>query len=118
MLRTRRELVMLGAAVVAGCVKEKPAPPAASVEEVLELFFGGRDREQVRRAGQAVLRLPRLTVAETSSLIEEQSSGTEALEVLTAQIQTDFEEPDLLIVDGWYLSRTEAHLCALAARSW
>lgn len=114
MLKTRRELAVLGVVFVAGCVVGDETEPV-SVEGVLDLFFfQGHGLEPLRRAGEVVLQLPELVSEETTRLITAQRSVAEAVEALSARIQTDFEQRQLLIVDGWYLSRTEAHLCALS----
>ncbi len=36
-------------------------------------------------------------------------------QLLSSRIQRDFHEGDVVLVDGWVFSRTEANLCVLAA---
>ncbi|RAW00342.1 hypothetical protein DQQ10_14915 [Pseudochryseolinea flava] len=42
-----------------------------------------------------------------------ESDGTKITHYLEQRIQNDFEKNEIVIVDGWILSRTEARQCAL-----
>lgn len=48
-----------------------------------------------------------------ATLAEADESG--ALDVVRTLVRADFEAGRTVVVQGWYLARTEAHLCALVA---
>jgi hypothetical protein len=49
-----------------------------------------------------------------SALLRESPDGTTpALQKVNSRVQADYEENDLVMLEGWILSRTEARQCAL-----
>jgi hypothetical protein len=56
------------------------------------------------------------TLLELLSLRED-LDPTIVRERMRAQVRRDYERARVVLVSGWYLSRTEARLCALAASS-
>jgi hypothetical protein len=99
----------------------------------LYLSGGGASREAARLAGmlphaQSAARLGRLYLegapqeadaARLVALINAAPAPTDTDEALRAKldarIRDDFINNDLVAVDGWLLSRTEARLCALVS---
>jgi hypothetical protein len=49
----------------------------------------------------------------TALLRERPDEITSALQKINSRVQTDYEENDLVMLEGWILSRTEARQCAL-----
>jgi hypothetical protein len=82
---------------------------------VLGDFFG--DDEAARSVGEAYLTThPEEAGKETLLGLLDFSPTTAAVshQRLRAAVRADYERSNLVLVEGWYLSRTEARICALS----
>jgi len=127
MHRSRREFLRLGTAVVLGSwsaacdalftSSSDDAPPSstdlAAVRATLDAFFTESDIDQARRVGEVVMALPGVDLGDIIEDVTEARTTAEAVAGLHDRIALDFEQSILVTVDGWYLSRTEALVCAL-----
>lgn len=113
------QLAWIPAMAHLGCGKgSTTAKPGA----VTTAYFSGADLAAVRHIGERFLELaaPKGSLAEayellgpTVELIERYESDEEALAALRATVQADFVNGTVVMMDGWTLSRTELHICAL-----
>ncbi|MPY87346.1 MAG: hypothetical protein GEU99_05445 [Luteitalea sp.] len=96
--------------------------PTAKPGTVVTAYFSLADLAAARQIGGRFLETeaPGASLAEvyqllgpTIELIERHDSDAEALAALRTAVQADFADRAVLMMDGWTLSRTELHVCAL-----
>jgi hypothetical protein len=114
---SRRELLAAAAALLA------VGPSAGPGQDVVARLL--RDRASARRVGAAYLAAhpeeaspERLLQALRSALGPVDAAPAAVLRHrLAARVRDDFARADVVVVRGWWLSRTEARLAALVACS-
>jgi hypothetical protein len=131
---SRRAFVILGASVAgaAGGVKlltgggESDESPAARHELTRRVRASFTDLEAAREVGRAYLRThPRENDEDRLVRLLRSSRPAwrrpvrpdEIMRTARREVRRDYVAGRLVIADGWYLSRTEARLCALATFS-
>ncbi len=114
---TRREflLVVAGTAVASTAAWRQLAEDRAT-GVVAELFD---DYAAARAVGREYLKQHPEEQGKERLLallsLREEEQGPFVRRRMRAQVRRDYEESRVVLVGGWYLSRTEARLCALAA---
>lgn len=106
------------AAVTAGwwrVVGSPSSPPPVAQGSVTPMRFFA-DPEAARRVGEAYLELAPED-ADTDLLDDALGvrDGTIDAAGVRGRARADFDQGDVVDIDGWYLSRSEARLCALVA---
>jgi hypothetical protein len=90
--------------------------------QVAARYFGVGDAEALKAIGTAYLKQAGVeateaaileTAAETLQVIARSATEAAALTALEQAVRRDFREQRSVQVEGWIISRTEAHLCAL-----
>lgn len=99
--------------VYAGCADEEP--PAVALDQWLCRFVAdGGDGGALRRLGALYIASQPLEGNRqwlSQALLG--SAGAPVAQTLTAAIAQDWRNRDLVVLDGWLHSRTEARICAL-----
>ncbi|MGH9158417.1 MAG: hypothetical protein ACRD2X_00305 [Vicinamibacteraceae bacterium] len=103
-----------------GCRKRSPT---AKPDAVVATYFSGAELAAVHQIGERFLHTaaPGASLADayellapTVELIERSASDEEALAVLQEAVHADFVNGTVVSMEGWTLSRTELHVCALS----
>jgi hypothetical protein len=104
---------------------QKPQPQITLKRgtQVAASYFGVGDGDALRAIGTAYLKQAGVeadepaivaTAADTLQLIARSATEAAAITALTQAVRRDFREQRTVQIEGWIISRTEAHLCALA----
>jgi hypothetical protein len=113
------QLAWLPAIAHVGCGKDAAT---AKSDAVVTAYFSQAELAAVQQIGERYLETatPGASLAEadellapTVELIERYASDEEALAALRDAVHADFANGTVVMMDGWTLSRTELHICAL-----
>ncbi len=96
-------IAVFGLPMLAACSRNA-APP-----EGLDRLF--RDSDRVRQLGLSYRAAH--PDEDELGLLQELTAGITDSSLASADIRGDFARGDIVTVDGWVLSRTEARLCAI-----
>jgi hypothetical protein len=122
-----RVLAGLGAVAAVPPIVHAVAPGGPALDRLDDAVVWYLHDDEIVQAGQAYLaQMPSensiATLAEKlSTLVEGDGSlrasatAAQAFETARGLVLRDFETQDLLTVNGWFMPRTEARLCALIA---
>jgi hypothetical protein len=115
-----RALIACGAPFLAELAHAQVSPNRGA--QVAASYFGVGDADALRAIGTAYLKQvgveatePAIlaTAADTLQLIARSATEAAAVIALAQAVRRDFQEQRSVQVEGWIISRTEAHLCAL-----
>jgi hypothetical protein len=123
MIATRRRIIELAGAVLAGGTLGRPSTAFALDQQDLARLFA--DLDAAAAIGRAYLRthsaarptLEALRTAVMSALQDDTPAPSRQawLEArFRARVRQDFDAARVVMVDGWMLSRVEAQSCAIA----